>query len=54
MLATMGGSCSRHGEMRKAKGKVVPVFNQAPQHNDVWGSGGMVHAFLTLALDGGD
>jgi hypothetical protein len=30
------------------------LINEAPLHKDVWGSGGIVPPFLTLALDGGD
>jgi hypothetical protein len=38
----------------EGKGKVVPVFNEAQRHEDVLGSGGIVHSFLTSALDGGE
>jgi len=30
------------------------LFNEAPRHEDVLGSGGALHAFLTSALDGGE
>jgi hypothetical protein len=39
--------------MQSKYGRVVPELNYAPSHEDVWGSGGIPHAFLTLALDGG-
>jgi hypothetical protein len=28
------------------------VHNEAARHAEAWGSGDMLHAFLTLALDG--
>jgi hypothetical protein len=31
-----------------------PVLNQAPRHEDVWGSAGIAAHILTLALDGGE
>jgi hypothetical protein len=32
----------------KSKGKVVPVLNQAPRHEDVLGSGGIAPRVLDL------
>jgi hypothetical protein len=32
----------------KVKGKFVPVLNQAPRHEDVWGSGGIAPCILNL------
>jgi hypothetical protein len=29
-------------------------INEAPRHEDVWGSGGLAPPFLTLGLDGGE
>jgi hypothetical protein len=37
---------------RKVKGKAVLVFNEAPHHEDVWGSRGTAPPFLTSELDG--
>jgi hypothetical protein len=34
--------------------KLCHTLNQSPRHEDVWGSGVILHAFLTTALDGGD
>jgi hypothetical protein len=34
------------------KGKVVPVFNSALRHEDVWGVDVYTHVFLTSALVG--
>jgi hypothetical protein len=31
----------------------LALINYAPRLEDVWGSGGMAHLFLTLAPDGG-
>jgi len=41
-------------QLHKGKGKVVPVLNYAPRHEDVWGSGGTAPWFLTSALHGGE
>jgi hypothetical protein len=30
------------------------LISQALRHEDIWGSGGIVPPFLTLALDGGE
>jgi len=30
----------------EGRGKVVPVFNEAPRHEDVWGSGGIAPRIL--------
>jgi hypothetical protein len=38
----------------KRKGKVVPVLNKAPYHEDVRESRGIAPPFLTSALDGGE
>jgi hypothetical protein len=39
----------------ECKGKVVPVFNQAPRHcRRIGGVGVYPHSFLTSALDGGE
>lgn len=34
--------------LRQIKGKIVPIFNQAPCHNNTWDSGIQPHEFLTL------
>jgi len=31
----------------------VPVLNEVPRHEEVWGMEVKLHAFLTSALDGG-
>jgi hypothetical protein len=36
------------------KGKVIPVFNYAPRHEGIWGSGGIAQTLLTSGLDGGE
>jgi hypothetical protein len=38
----------------KSTGKVVPVLDKAPRHEDVLGSGGIAISILTSALDGGE
>jgi hypothetical protein len=35
-----------------SKGKVVPMLNQVPYHEDAWGNGGIIHTFLIFALHG--
>jgi hypothetical protein len=34
--------------MVKVKGKVVPVLNKVPFHEDIWGSGGIAPCILNL------
>jgi hypothetical protein len=32
----------------------MSLINQTPCHEDIWGNGGVVPSFLTVALDGGE
>jgi hypothetical protein len=36
----------------QSKEKAAPVFTQAPHREDIWGTGGYLHAVLNSALRG--
>jgi hypothetical protein len=41
--------CSMFKKLIIKKSKVVPVLNEEPHHEDIWGSGGIGPQFLTSA-----
>jgi hypothetical protein len=45
---------SQQSRKRSEQANIVPVFNSARRHEDVWVSGGIDPPFLTWTLDGGE
>jgi hypothetical protein len=41
-------------ESNKVKGKVVPVLNEGPCHENIWGSEGIAPHILILGSNGGE
>jgi hypothetical protein len=51
VVGTSGWECQTEYNLKKGKGKVVPV---PIHHEGIWGNGSIAPPFLTSALDAGE